>query len=83
MYQNLNYHVKNFVLKIFIKKEIFLAKHPNQTEFLEPITAMTINRLEEQIQMLRIKVEDINARLENVTSILQETHPGNVKIFQL
>jgi hypothetical protein len=39
---------------------------------------MTINRLEEQIQILRVKVEDINARLENVTSILQETHPGNV-----
>ncbi len=49
----------------------------------EPTTAMTINRLEEQIQMLKVKVEDINARLENVTSILQETHPGNVNFRQL
>ncbi len=55
--------------------------HRNQTELHEPISAMTINRLEEQIQMLRVKVEDINARLENVTSILQETHPGNVSYF--
>ncbi|CAF4757070.1 unnamed protein product [Rotaria sp. Silwood1] len=53
------------------------SHHQNQTHFNEPITAMTINRLEEQIQMLKVKVEDINARLENVTSILQETHPGN------
>lgn len=51
----------------------------NHAEYHEPITAMTIRRLEEQIEMLRIKVEGINARLENVTSILQETHPGNVK----
>lgn len=43
----------------------------------EGVTSMTIHRLEEQIQMLRIKVEDINARLENVTSVLQETHSGN------
>ncbi|UJR23332.1 hypothetical protein I4U23_026346 [Adineta vaga] len=43
----------------------------------ESITAMTIHRLEEQIQTLKVKVEDINARLENVTSVLQETHPGN------
>jgi len=49
----------------------------NQIELNEPITAMTINRLEEQVQMLKVKVEDINARLENVTLILQETHPGN------
>ncbi|CAF1517157.1 unnamed protein product [Adineta ricciae] len=41
------------------------------------VTTMTLQRLEEQIQMLKVKVEDINARLENVTSILQETHPGN------
>ena len=54
------------------------AHHGNHGEFHEPITAMTIHRLEEQIQLLRVKVEDINARLENVTSILQETHPGNV-----
>ncbi len=63
-------------------KRILLANHRNQTEFNEPITSMTINRLEEQIQMLKVKVEDINARLENVTSILQETHPGNVNSFQ-
>lgn len=50
----------------------------NHQEYNEPITAMTINRLEEQIQTLKIKVEDINARLENITSIIQETHPGNV-----
>jgi prefoldin subunit 5 len=43
---------------------------------------MTINRLEEQIQILKVKVEDINARLENVTSILQETHSGNVNSLQ-
>jgi hypothetical protein len=55
-----------------------LVNHGNQMEFHEPITAMTVNRLEEQIQMLRVKVEDINARLENITSILQETHPGHV-----
>ena len=57
------------------------AMGSNHAEHHEPITAMTIHRLEEQIQMLRIKVEDINARLENVTSILQETHPGNVNHF--
>ena len=79
MYQNLNHHVNSSVLKIFPKINSYLANHRNQTEFNEPITAMTINRLEEQIHMLKIKVEDINARLENVTSILQETHPGNVK----
>ena len=28
----------------------------------------------------KVKVEDINARLENVTLILQETHPGNVNL---
>lgn len=50
--------------------------HPSNSS--ETITSMTIHRLEEQIQMLRTKVEDINARLENVTSILQETHSGNV-----
>ncbi len=44
---------------------------------------MTINRLEEQIHLLKIKVEDINARLENVTSILQETHSGNVNYLQI
>ncbi|CAF1377122.1 unnamed protein product [Adineta steineri] len=54
------------------------SNHRNQNEMNEPITAMTINRIEEQIQKLRIKVEDINARLENVTSIIQETHPGNL-----
>lgn len=57
------------------------GNHSNHAEHHEPITAMTIHRLEEQIQTLRIKVEDINARLENVTSILQETHPGNVNHF--
>ena len=61
---------------------ISLAIHRHPTESSESITAMTINRLEEQIQMLKVKVEDINARLENVTSILQETHhAGNVPIF--
>ena len=44
----------------------------------EPIASSTLSRLEEQIQLLKVKVEGINARLENVTSILQETHPNNV-----
>ena len=44
----------------------------------EPIASSTIDRLEEQIQLLKVKVEGINARLESVTSILQETHPNNV-----
>ena len=44
----------------------------------EPIASSTLGRLEEQIQLLKVKVEGINARLENVTSILQETHPNNV-----
>lgn len=69
-----------FDVLIFLKVR-FLANHRNQNEFNEPISALTINRLEEQIQMLRVKVEDINARLENVTSILQETHPGNVNFL--
>jgi len=63
-----------FSFDIFVMR--ILANHGNHMEFNEPITAMTINRLEEQIQMLKVKVEDINARLENVTSILHETHPG-------
>lgn len=67
---------------MLIKREV-LVHHRNQIELNEPITAMTINRLEEQIQMLKVKVEDINARLENVTSILQETHPGNVNCLQI
>jgi len=44
---------------------------------------MTINRLEEQIQILKVKVENINARLENITSIIQETHPGNVNYLEI
>ncbi len=67
---------------MLIKREV-LVHHRNQIELNQPITAMTINRLEEQIQMLKVKVEDINARLENVTSILQETHPGNVNCLQI
>ncbi len=40
---------------------------------------MTVARLEEQIRMLTIKLEDIYARLDNVTSILQGTNnPLNV-----
>jgi ethanolamine utilization cobalamin adenosyltransferase len=35
---------------------------------------MTINDLEEQIQLLKVKIEDINERLNNLTSILQDTH---------
>lgn len=50
----------------------------HHSEYNEPITTMTISRLEEQIQILKVKIEDINARLENITSIIQETHPGNV-----
>lgn len=45
----------------------------------EPITALTIHRLEEQVQMLKVKVEEINARLENISSIIEEIHPGQVK----
>jgi hypothetical protein len=55
------------------------SEHRHPAETYDSLTAVTINRLEEQIQMLKVKVEDINTRLENVTSILQETHhPGNV-----
>ncbi|CAF3619917.1 unnamed protein product [Rotaria socialis] len=54
------------------------STHPQkQPQLNEPIPVSIISRLEEQIQMLKVKVEDINARLENVTSILQETHSGN------
>jgi len=67
---------------MLIKREV-LVHHRNQIELNQPITAMTINRLEEQIQMLKIKVENINARLENITSILQETHPGNVNYLEI
>jgi len=41
---------------------------------------MTINHLEEQIQLLKIKIEDINERLNNITSILQDTHLENVNL---
>lgn len=55
-----------------------LANNHHQTQINGSATVTTINRLEEQIQALKIRVEDINARLENVTSILQETHSGSV-----
>lgn len=74
-------HIENWLDGSEFEPSVLAANHGNQMEFHEPITAMTINRLEEQIQTLRVKVEDINARLENVTSILQETHPGNVRYF--
>jgi len=38
---------------------------------------MTINHLEEQIQILKVKIEDINDRLNNIISILQDTHLGD------
>jgi hypothetical protein len=43
---------------------------------------MTINHLEEQIQILKIKIEDINERLNKITSILQDTHLENVYFFE-
>ncbi len=72
-------HIENWLDGSEFESSGFV-NHGNQ---MEPISIMTINRLEEQIQMLKVKVEDINARLENVTSILQETHPGHVNYLRI
>jgi hypothetical protein len=42
---------------------------------------MTINHLEEQIQILKAKIENINDRLNNIISIIEDTHHENVLFF--
>jgi len=51
----------------------FLLTDPNDQIKLR----MIINHLEEQIQILKVKIEDINDRLNNIISILQDTHLGD------
>jgi hypothetical protein len=41
-----------------------------------------INDLEEQIQILKVKIENITDRLNNITSILQDTHIENLNSFK-
>jgi hypothetical protein len=50
----------------------------NEIDSMEPENQeklkTTVNDLEEQIEFLKVKIEDINERLINITSILQDTH---------
>lgn len=49
--------------------------HRNPSEIHnEPITALTIDRIEDQLQTLKIKVEQITARLENLSAIVEQTN---------
>jgi hypothetical protein len=78
---NQNCHVnkrETYFFSYSSKINFFSANLHHQNELNEPITRMTITRLEEQIQILKVKVETIGERLNNITSILQETHLGNV-----
>jgi len=43
---------------------------------------MIVNDLDEQIQILKVKIEDINNRINNITSILQDTHLENLNSFK-
>lgn len=38
----------------------------------------SIHQLEEQIEMLKGKIDDITERLDHVTSVIQQTHSNNV-----
>jgi len=52
-----------------------VQNHRNPSEINnDPITALTIDRIEDQLQTLKIKVEQINARLENLSAIVEQTH---------
>jgi hypothetical protein len=62
-----------------IEKRIYFFLVPPQDQAK---LRMTINHLEEQIQLLKIKIEDINERLNNITSILQDTHLENVNFSE-
>jgi hypothetical protein len=62
-----------------IEKRIYFFLVPPQDQAK---LRMTINHLEEQIQLLKIKIEDINERLNNITSILQDIHLENVNFAE-
>jgi hypothetical protein len=82
--RNINRRVgQRFVCLPWWTRFISLVDYRHSNELSEPLTTLTINRLEEQIQLLKTKVEDINVRLENVTSILKETHssPVNTQLY--
>lgn len=54
----------------------------NSTEQHPSKLKTTIHNLEEQIQILIVKIEDIDNRLNNITSILQDTHIENLNFFK-
>ena len=56
-----------------MKESFFLVLPDDQTKL-----KMTINHLEEQIEILKVKIDDINERLNNITLVLPDTHLENV-----
>jgi len=68
------------VIDEFVSME---RQHPDESLILpddQTKLKTTINHLEEQIEILKVKIEDINERLNNITLILQDTHLENNSI---